>query len=246
MRKIKVYGILFLLILSIAYASAHTLVVGKTYNSDFTQVVSGAVVTATCNSNSLYTDSLTDGSYAIGFEVWQCNGTDAVSISASKTGLSGTGSGNLIVGNNGGNSSIDYISVINILMNPISNPPPSSSSGGSGGGGVGGEVWYYKCGNGVCDNGESMNTCPEDCNPNFVPLSTENNAGNTSDNETNLSELETEEKISRGAGITGAVIGFAKTKTGIGLIFAIIIIILGIAIMSSKGKKNLPEKKDSG
>ncbi len=238
----NVYRIFCLLILSIACVNAHTLIVGKTYNSDFTQPISDAIVTATCNSNSLYTDSLADGSYAIGFEVWQCNGTNIVSIIATKTGLSGTSSGNLILGNNGGNSSIDYISVINILMKPVSNPPSPPSSGG---GGTGGDVWYYKCGNKICDNGESATTCPEDCNPNFIPLST-NNTGNAEGEASDLSGLETEKKTPEvGAGITGAVIGFSKTKTGMGLIFAIIIIVLGIAVMSSKGKKNLPENKDS-
>ena len=112
----------------------------------------------------------------------------------------------------------------------INNPVTFTPSGG-------GSTWYYyNCGNNVCDTGESINTCPEDCSP--VELLSTGIEETPEDNESDLSGFgEDEGNQETGfSKITGAVVGFAKTGKGIGLIFALIIIIFTIGILASKRK----------
>ncbi|GBE20475.1 hypothetical protein BMS3Abin17_01216 [archaeon BMS3Abin17] len=210
----------------IGIASAQTFIIGKTYNSDFTGIIEGVDLIVTCGGNTLATTSLNDGTYAVGFEVSACNDTDAVSVSADKGSLSGSNTGTLKIDN----ESFDYFAVVNIKMSEVSSPP--SSSGGSHG-----NTWYYyNCGNNVCDTGESINTCPEDCDLDFEALSTDNKDINNSNEKIDLTELKEGQKEDS-SGITGGFIGALKTKTGIGLIFAIIIIALGIGVLSLRKRR---------
>ncbi len=214
--------------MSLGLASASTLVTGVVYNSDFSDVVSDASVVVNCDTLSISTDSGNgtfnqDGIYAVIFSS-DCND---VSVSASKDGLSGSSSA--IVGEcNQGNCSTEYIAV----GNPSISAPVNNNNGGSGGGSSGGSgvssggtggstVPFYLCGNGVCDTGETVTSCPQDC----VVEST---------NETTTQE-DTNSNGRRG--ITGAVIG-AVTSTG-GIIIIVVIVLLGVSsgIYFSKKRK---------
>jgi len=123
------------------------------------------------------------------------------------------------------------------------------------------------CGDSICNNGETCSTCAADCGAcstggssgggggssgggggSFNP--TTNTNTQTTNNTVDLSfEIETDESINldsnenqktTGPGITGGVIGFAKSGIGIGLIIGIIIILAGIGVMfmTRKSPKN--------
>jgi len=210
-------------------ASAQTFIVGKTYNSDFSSLIDGVELIVTCGTNVLTTTSLDDGTYAVGFEVEECNGEDAVSISATKGSLTGSNTGVLQIDE----ESFDYYSVVNMQMTEPTPTPPSSSSGG--GSSSGGSYRYFRCGNGKCDTGESANTCPKDCALDVEPLSTGLTEDNNVEEDIDLSGLESESSPEvSGSGITGAFAGYVKTKKGIGLIFALLIIVVGIGILAKK------------
>lgn len=96
---------------------------------------------------------------------------------------------------------------------PVATSSGGGSSGGSGGGSSRGSSFKI--------NSSSV----ENSSNNYSPLNSEEDEIKT------VEELnENSEKNSK-SGITGAVIGFAKTKLGIGLIFAGIIIVLGSIII---------------
>lgn len=150
MKKLALILSVFIL-LSISFVSANTYVVGKTYNSDYSQVVSGATIVVNCITSIKYTNSLNDGSYAVGFEASECSDGSTATDSAMKQTLGATDS--VVVSNANG---IDFFEVVNLAMK-VSGPVYS------GGGGGGGDGLYYLCGNGVCDSGETPSLCPADC-----------------------------------------------------------------------------------
>lgn len=205
-------------------ASANTLVAGKIYDNNYNNFISGADVAVICNSSILNTASIDDGTYAVIFE--SCGEGDSIRVSASKGGLTGESDGIIIKNENQTES--DYISVVNLI---IKQPAQTNNNGNSGGGNYN----YYRCGNNVCDTGETINTCPDDCDLDFKALSTDNEITNASSEEINLTGLKGQEEKS--PGITGGFASIWNTKTIIGLIIAIIIIILGIAISSYKNKE---------
>jgi len=130
------------------------------------------------------------------------------------------------------------------------------------------------CGDGICNNAETCSTCPVDCGAcssgdddssgggggggggggssstsNTVITYTEpdNNGGTSSTNpgsSASNTQSTLEEKEIKSSGITGAIIGFAKSGFGIGLIIAILVLAVGVVIMVSVRKKE-PEKKKS-
>ena len=102
MKKAFVLTVLALLIVSsIGFASAKTLIAGKIYNADYTDTVAGATVEVTCNGNLKTTTSLSDGAYAVTYcesltgcsEDVTCNNGDSLSVYAEKGGLTGTKDG---------------------------------------------------------------------------------------------------------------------------------------------------------
>ncbi len=201
-------------------ASANTLVAGKIYDNNYDNFISGANVLITCNNTLLSTASIDDGTYAVVFGL--CGENDSIHVSASKGDLTGESDG-IIIQNENQNES-DYISIVNLI---IKQPAQANNNGNSGG--SGGNYKYYKCGNNVCDTGETINTCPEDCDLDFKALSTDNEITNASNEEIDLTGLKGQED--------GGFASIWNTKTIIGLIIAIIIIALGIVISSYKNKE---------
>jgi len=104
MNKIFVLGILVLLAVSASLAgvSAKTMVAGKIYNSDFSDVVEGAEVTVTCNEQSQSRSSEADGTYGVSFYNDDCGVGDSVSVHAvcNEGQCTEYNSGNPIVGEN--------------------------------------------------------------------------------------------------------------------------------------------------
>ena len=228
MEKTFSYTIIgLMLILSIGFISANTLVTGVTYNEDFSDTISDVSLTIECDSVSLDTNSgngtyLEDGTYAIIFET-NCSLDSIVKVTGTKGTLSGYAEGTV---HNCTES--DCIADFITIVNPNLAEPPtttttttSSSSGGSS------RSYYYYCGNGICDSGETANTCAKDC-------AVENNLTNllaplNEDNEEQENPEENSEDINSDnqRGITGAVIGTVTSKGGIITIIALVVLVAG-------------------
>lgn len=179
-----------LTVMFVSFASAQSLIAGKIYNSGFTEAISGARVTVTCNSTSLDTVSVADGTYAVNFDLSICNQGNTASVAASKGSAYGDDAGMVI------NSSGEIKGIINLA---IKEPTPAAAGGGGGGGG-GTLNKFYLCGNGVCDSGETTDTCASDCKIAEIP---ENSTA--TENEPELKEPTEQEGFF--SGITGAVVG---------------------------------------
>lgn len=80
--------------------------------------------------------------------------------------------------------------------------------------------------------GSSPNNPPSSSNNNVVNLNTETEIEENKTVDLNLDENQNK----KSSGITGAVIGFAKSGVGIGLIFAILIVIAGIIVVGFRNK----------
>jgi hypothetical protein len=104
MKKISVTLVMALFVLSaMSLISSQTIIAGKIYNVDYTAIIPGASVTVECDEAVGNTTSVVDGSYAVSFsDDSACNGTDTVTVSATKGELTGSASGtvqgNLIQG----------------------------------------------------------------------------------------------------------------------------------------------------
>jgi len=99
MKKTFILAILALFVVySVTAVSASTLIAGKIYNSDYSDVVAGADVDATCNGITLSEVSESDGTYAISFDSEDCEIGDAVSVHAEKDGMYGDKSGTVLDG----------------------------------------------------------------------------------------------------------------------------------------------------
>jgi len=158
-KTIRLLGFsIFSIIFLISFINAQTLIAGKIYTSDYNALVSGAEVTVTCNSNSLITNSLDDGTYAVRFEENICKLDNNVQVNAVKSGLSGSGSGVVVECDGSNDCDSGLFSIVNLAIKSQSSDDDNDNNGGSNG-------RYYFCGNNRCDSGESVNTCPKDCTP---------------------------------------------------------------------------------
>jgi len=216
------------LVLSLGMTSAQSIVVGKVYDTS-NNILADASITVTCGVNgTLDTTSLFDGTYAVAFGETICTLGDSVKASGTKGTLSDSNSGTLVLCIEGTSCTEgEVIAILNLMLRA----PSSGDNNNPGGGGP--SHHYYLCGNGICDTGESIATCAKDCKPAVINNQTVINLSQPTQ------ELTPENDGSTGffSGITGAVIGFAKTGRGIAtLIFALVIIIAGIGLMGSKGK----------
>jgi hypothetical protein len=78
------------------FVSAKTMIAGKIYNADYSDIVEGADVTITCNGNVQATTSLSDGAYQVTYNETgtnSCNNGDSLSVYAEKGSLSGSKTG---------------------------------------------------------------------------------------------------------------------------------------------------------
>lgn len=219
--------VLISLISAVSVVSAQTLIAGKVYTSDYSGLISGADVTATCGSNSLTTTSLDDGTYAVRFDESLCPLDTSVSVSAVKESFSGSSSG-IVVVCDGENCDSGLFSVINLAVKSQSGSTGTGDSSWRSRGG-----YYYFCGNNICDTGENVNTCPKDCKvveTQTTPTNTENTQNTQGDSNSNSNTEEIQETIPENttqsgfSRITGAVTGTLGTAGWI----IIIIFLLGI------------------
>ena len=75
-----------------------TIVAGKIYNADFTDVISGADVDVTCNGTTLSEVSESDGTYAVPFATDVCPIGSEVTVEAEKGDLYGEKTGTVLDG----------------------------------------------------------------------------------------------------------------------------------------------------
>ncbi len=214
MAKTPNLVVLFLiLILSIGFISANTLVAGTLYNGSLNNPVSGERVTVYCGSlPSLYTNSLSDGTYAVVFESDSCT---PITVE----------------------SDFNYTQIVIQIEDEA--PKTKKTINNPGGGN-----YYYHCGNGICDSGETTSTCSRDCplaeSNETIVLNENQEQEETSNQEQNLTEKEKSEEITpeNNQGITGGVIGTLTSKGGIITIIAIIVLIIGFFIIRKYRKKS--------
>lgn len=206
MNSKYILPILVLLVLSIGAVSAKTLVAGKIYESDHITPIPDANINVLCDSNSLNTISLSDGTYAVVFDADSCSAVDVTSDV---------------------NNSI-IMKVVMFIPNEQPTNNDDSSGGGSSGGSYGGT--FYLCGNGICNTGETANTCPEDC-----LIETEDSQESKELKE----EILPEEEQNFVSKITGAVTGmFGTTQNKVAIIASLSIIgIVAVALVFNKKKK---------
>ncbi|MCK4649600.1 hypothetical protein KAT36_00045 [Candidatus Pacearchaeota archaeon] len=102
MKKMMALALIGMFVLSFGFASAKTLVAGKIYNADYSDVIGGADVTVSCDHNGVVsvgnTISLGDGSYGVEFDEIgsnACNNGDFLTVYAEKGSLTGMNSGEI-------------------------------------------------------------------------------------------------------------------------------------------------------
>ncbi len=201
MKKIRNLLNLFIgiFLLSISITSANVLVGGTVYNGSPNNPVSGAEIIVFCDSESLETTSLKDGTYAVVFDRDTiCSYVNSIE----KNGMNNT-------------------TKITVYIEDDTTTNPGSGKKTSG--------KIYQCGNGICDSGESSDTCLRDC-----PIQRVETNENNPQNQGNEQEMETinleNQNSGQNSGITGAVIG--EGKSGSGKIFLIVLgILLGLGIL---------------
>ncbi len=96
MKKILSLMILGLFVISsLSLVSASTMIAGKIYDGDG-NLISGADVEVTCDSNVQETTSNSEGDYAVTYSEFDCNSGDSLSVYAEKEDMSGSKTGTII------------------------------------------------------------------------------------------------------------------------------------------------------
>ena len=218
-----------LIVLSLATISAQTLVAGQIYNSDYSDKIGGASILVTCNSNFLSTTSLEDGTYAVRFEESACIENDTASVIVKKSGFNDKIASGVINKCEEGECGGSYFTIINFGLE-VKLINTNNGKGGNSYGSIGN---YYLCGNGICDTGESIKTCPIDCK--VIELSEKSTEKAIDLNKENSEESNS----SRGkpSPITGAVIGALTNGRGIIVLAFLIILITGYLFVRKYLKK---------
>jgi len=220
-----IFPVLIILALSIvsSLASAQTMVAGKVYNSDYSSTIEGATIDVKCNSYSLTTTSLADGTYAVRFAESECTLGDNVNVVSNKGELTGSGSG--IVAECEDNCQEDYFVIANLAMKQKPSSPGGSSGGSSG--------RVYICGNGKCDSGETAITCKRDCE-----VKTNLTVNNNETNQTEPIALNGTEPVS--FGVTGASVAweeFLSLPLFVSLLVFLVILLIGHKMIQKRKSK---------
>jgi len=235
------------LVLITGFASANTVVSGKIYNSDFSDVIEGADVSVKCGLETLNTESLSDGAYAVIFDEEDCPLDSEVQVSASKGDLSNEDSSNI---SESEEEEGELVAVVNLNLK-------GASSGGSSGGTKHSGTWF-KCGNTVCDSGETYQTCAKDCpqpveevNETVTSVSGSDSEDSEEHGTQEAKESQTTTVQTSSLGITGAVVGNDNSGERsrllvitLGITLLLIIALLGISIArrtNPKANSGIPE-----
>ncbi len=241
-QNLFIASIFLLVILSVGFANANTIIVGKIYNSDFSSTLGNANVHVKCGSDYLDTTSLSDGTYAVRFSESGCNGNSTAEVTANKAGFAEKKESGIAVKCEGSDCEENYISVINLGLSTASN------SGGSNGGSSGGSSnHYYLCGNGICDSGETAGTCSQDCSTLLETVSF--SSSNTKENkkEEPILNIQEQEEASPLTGAVTGMSGFVKSGIGISTVIGLLaILILAIFFFSFKKSKSVKKTKTVG
>jgi hypothetical protein len=209
-----IYSVMILMILALELTSAGeiTVVVGKVYTPDFSSTISDADVEVTCNSHTLTSTSSSDGTFVVSFLPTQCEKGDSVTINATKEG--------------------NTYAVDDVTIEVSSDQIPDAGSVKTGGSHSGAKN-YYLCGNGKCDSGESIATCPIDCKANTADTTEE--IINLTEN---ITEPEIEENNTSSDAITTNGFGNFLDNIGnieiIGFLVFVLVVLIGIIIIRKK------------
>jgi hypothetical protein len=227
----NVFLALILIVLSLNLITAQTVIAGKIYNDNYSTTVADADVAVTCNSNTLTTLSLGDGTFAVSFDTGICNEPDAATAKASKEGLTGTSSGTVIKCDETFDCEGEYFALLNPNLKTV-NPTPDPDNGGGGGGSWSGNSGFFMCGNQKCDTGETATTCPQDCKVTIV-------TNETTPEETSNQDPETLDEQISDSQIQENIFWKFNLRNMTGILAAIIILIIGLFITNlSVRKKN--------
>jgi len=223
---ISLVTVLLMLILSINFASANTLVGGTIYDSNYNHPIKEANIVVWCGSDDLYTNSSSDGTYAVIFDTESCDISSNVKVTSSKDNLYGEVTSII----NNSTKEGEEFAIANINMKVKESTTTSSGRQQSSG-------RVYLCGNGLCDSGETSNTCIRDCPLKYELLSYQN----ASETPSELITLEQNTDASENTGITGAVTGgTGKTKPiGIIIISLLLLVIIFFVIKKLYKKQDL-------
>ena len=225
-RMLMVFTFLISLTIVSSFASADTVVLGKIYNSDFSNGVANAQVTVTCQGIVLNNTTKSDGTYAADFTSGCAEGS-TVTVNAFDSSTSKSGSDHAAVSQCSGNSQCgNYtdFAVVNINVNPQL-PNDNSGTGGSGGGYT--VVKNNKNSSSQNVTSQNVSTTSSTSNSGVVYGSAENNT--QSQNSTTSS-----------APITGGVIGALGTGTWI----VIVVLVLAIVVFYFIVRRNLKQTQN--
>lgn len=90
-----VLGIFLVLAITASVSADTTFIAGKIYNSDYTDVISGADVAVICNGEIINTASLSDGAYSVTYFGTNCVEGSSLTVSAVKGDLYGSKTGDI-------------------------------------------------------------------------------------------------------------------------------------------------------
>jgi len=171
-----------IILVGLNFVSANTLVGGTIYDGSPDNPVSGAEITVQCDSLYLDTTSLSDGTYAVVFDKESCS----------------------IINSEAKDESYSTMKLTVYIQDDTDEEEDNSDKPSTGSTKRTNSV--YLCGNGICNTGESSNTCLRDCplpEETIQPLSVSEN--NTQEKE--IITLEQNSDVSGNPGVTGAVTG---------------------------------------
>jgi hypothetical protein len=235
--------IFILSIMSISLVSSAVIISGKTYDPSINagNELSGVNVVVACTYNGTTTtkntDSKSDGSYGIGFNSAtlpiECTSTDNIDVSFTKSTRYGD-SFSFIVNTKSINVLTDYFILENLVLDKTQTTPVNNGRNSGSGGRE--DSYYYNCGNGLCNDGESIETCPQDCVETQIDEETE------SEETEEITELDQEPEEATGffGGITGAVVGtLGVAGTWIVGVFLVGLVGMSITVRQIRRKKRL-------
>ncbi|MBR9705431.1 hypothetical protein GOV14_00185, partial [Candidatus Pacearchaeota archaeon] len=163
-----------MIFLSISFVAANTFVVGivTEEGTGLATKLADTQVAIVCGSSPKITDSLSDGAYAIGFNITECALNDTIKVSTVKAGYDAF-TDEFVAETNAIPVNGDDVILLNIELTK------TQTNGGNNGGNTGGNTGgsgtesprgggtagfkYYSCGNNFCDAGETVELCPQDC-----------------------------------------------------------------------------------